>query len=191
MQYICFLIFSFLYFFSNLHISFKIIWFFLSFVSIFVFDLCHSLSFANILFLFLVLPWLKFLGFVSFWVGRLCPNLGHKILSEFEFMSFIQNCFINFFSSSQRYANTICFFFTPICLFYIKFCSSQPSLAIATSFWTMSSRFIRAIFFSRFPFSCKWPSLFTEKISCLFSLSCLILLPVISSTKLSRWYDWQ
>ena len=123
-------------------------------------------------FKFLVKSHLYFKDYVTTWVIQFfLQNLSLWISSQIFYDIFLSQQYFNIFSSYYSF---------PIHIFYFKFCSSQNSLAIASSFWTISSRFIRAIFFSRFPFTCAWPSLFTENISCLLSPSCL-----------SRWYDWQ
>ena len=79
----------------------------------------------------------------------------------FSFLVFLQIEFLSFISSK--------YFFYPI-FFQLQVFPLHNFLAIACSCWKIFSSFIRAILFSWCCFSCAWPRLFTEKISCLLSL---------------------
>ena len=76
------------------------LWFvpYLSFVKNFVFEFCHDF---RVLFVsqseFWVLSQFELFIFISFWVWRLCHNLGNWVLSKFWVLSFITILFsINF-----------------------------------------------------------------------------------------------
>ena len=58
---------------------------------------------------------------------------------------------------------------------------------MVSSSWTISFSFISAIFFSRFPFSCTWPCLFTETVTCLV----ILFLPDgrLNWAKKKFWYN--
>ena len=134
--------------------------------------MCNILNFV-IFFSFLVFSWVQFLGFftksilsfVIIWVFYLHHILIFKFMSQLGlFLALSQSEFLSFIS-------------TPYFLFH--FFSSTLSTFIAQLFGhclLMLENIFQlhlAHFLFRFSFSCTWPSLFTEKISCLLSLSCL------------------
>ena len=96
-----------------------------SFVPIWVFELCHNLSFW-------VLSQFEFLSFVTIWVFEFCHDLSFWVLSTFGFLSFVTFRFFIFILSQFL-------FFSFVTIWVFKFCHNLCFWFLSLfEFWVLS-----------------------------------------------------